>query len=85
MRQVFSILGTIWSDIGKINTDLNMMLSSPLFRHKDDPDSKKITLVKTKIETTETPDEPSTPSGATPDKMTPSKETGEETVDKRPI
>ena len=43
MRQVFSILGTIWSDIGKINTDLNMMLSSPLFRHKDDPDAEKIT------------------------------------------
>ena len=64
MRQVFSILGTIWSDIGKINTDLNMMLSSPLFRHKDDPDAEKITKVKTKIETTETPNEPSTPSVA---------------------
>ena len=42
MRKAFSILGSIWTDIGKANTDLNLMLSSPLFRHLDDPDFDKI-------------------------------------------
>ena len=36
MRQVFAFLGTVWSDIGKADTDLNLMLSSPLFRHVTD-------------------------------------------------
>ena len=33
----------MWSDIGKANTDLNYMLSLPLFRHSRDPDIDKIT------------------------------------------
>lgn len=42
MRKVFMIIGAIWSDIGKANTDLNCMLSSPLFRHKNDVDFNKL-------------------------------------------
>ena len=42
MRKNFIILGSVWSDIGKPNTDLNMMLSNPLFRHKEDSDKDKI-------------------------------------------
>ena len=33
MRQAFTFLGTEWNDIGKANTGLNFILSSPLFRH----------------------------------------------------
>ena len=42
MRQVFGELGIIWNNIGKENTDLNYMLSSPMFRHQDDPNVKKL-------------------------------------------
>jgi len=52
MRKICLILGSIWTDIGKLNTDLNMMLSSPLFRHKDDPDAEKILLPKSTLSTT---------------------------------
>ena len=37
MRQAFKVLGPIWNDIGRTGTDLNYMLSSLLFRHKEDP------------------------------------------------
>ena len=42
MWQAFTFLGPYWSDIGKANTGLNFMLSSPLFRHRDDPDCEKL-------------------------------------------
>ena len=42
MRKAFQILGSVWGDIGKANTDLNLMLSSPLFRHQDDKNFNKI-------------------------------------------
>ena len=42
MRQAFIFLGPEWSDIGKENTALNYMLSSPLFRHRYDPDYEKL-------------------------------------------
>ena len=42
MRQVFSILGTEWNEIGKADTDLNLMLSSPLFRHQCDSENATI-------------------------------------------
>ena len=42
MRQAFTFLGTEWNDIGKENTGLNFIISSPLFRHKQDPDYEKL-------------------------------------------
>ena len=42
MRQAFAFLGPEWSDIGKSNTGLNIMLSSPLFRHPQDPNYGKL-------------------------------------------
>ena len=41
MKQVFAEQGKDWNNIGKENTDLNYMLSSPTFRHQDDPNIKK--------------------------------------------
>ena len=42
MRSIFSFLGTIWNDLGKPDTDLNLMLSSPLFRHEMDVKAAKL-------------------------------------------
>lgn len=43
MRKVFGpSLGAIWSDICKRDTALNLMLSSPIFRHASDPEAAKL-------------------------------------------
>ena len=42
MRCIFNYLGSVWADIGKHDTDLNLMLSSPVFRHCSDPDRTKL-------------------------------------------
>lgn len=42
MRSIFSYLGTVWNDLGKPDTDLNLMLSSPLFRHEMDANAAKL-------------------------------------------
>ena len=38
MKEAFKPLGLVWGDIGRKGTDLNYMLSSLMFRHKDDVD-----------------------------------------------
>ena len=42
MKSIFCFLGTVWGDIGKPDTDLNLMLSSPLFRHELDSNAAKL-------------------------------------------
>ena len=43
MRKVFGpSLGAIWLDICKRDTALNLMLSSPIFRHASDPEAAKL-------------------------------------------
>ena len=40
MREVFKDVGQVWNDLGKKGTDLNYMISTPIFRHKDDAEYK---------------------------------------------
>lgn len=43
MRQVFGpALGSIWTEIGKADSELNLMLSSPIFRHLNDYEGEKM-------------------------------------------
>ena len=53
MKSIFCFLGTVWGDIGKPDTDLNLMLSSPLFRHELDPNATKFNEELSKTADTE--------------------------------
>ena len=36
LRESFTMLGSVWADIGKQGTDLNFLVSSPTLRHPED-------------------------------------------------
>ena len=42
MREVFKDVGQVWLDLGKSGTDLNFMISSPIFRHRDDDEFESL-------------------------------------------
>ena len=45
---------TVWNDVAKPGTDMNRLLSSPIFRHRDDLDAEKVSQTDqlvSKIET----------------------------------
>ena len=42
MRTIFKQVGQTWNDLGKQGSDLNMMLSAPIFRHKEDPEYEEL-------------------------------------------
>ena len=45
MREVFARLGSEWNEIGKPFSDLNLILSAPIFRHQCDADVNRIAKV----------------------------------------